>query len=372
MRILYFTRSDSPHDQRFLKAIQENDHEVFALRLESSSEVPNTPEGVVELAWKGCKNKFRLRDIPFLIPRLKKVVKQINPDLVHAGPIQGPAFLVAMAGIGPLVSMSWGYDMLKDADKNGLNKCITQYTLNHSDRLIADCQAVVDKTAEFGYDNHKIVMFPWGVDLSHFSNKKGEQAAKSYRKNLAWKENFVILGTRAMEPIYGMDILAKAFVLAHEKDSSLRLLMLGEGSQKSKIERILIEGEVIEHVVFAGKVSYNDLPAVYSSADLYVSPSYVDGSSVSLMEALACGLPCVVSDIPGNMEWIKNGETGWLFHAGDPVSLADKILNAKSSRRLPRLKEKARKLAESKADWAKNFQFLNKTYENLIEKRDLI
>ncbi|MCJ7694289.1 MAG: glycosyltransferase [Anaerolineaceae bacterium] len=371
MRILYFTRSDTPHDHRFLKAIKENGHEIFALRLEQSPESPNTPEGVVELAWKGSKSKFRLRDIPFLIPRLKKIVNQIRPDLVHAGPIQGPAFLAAMAGVKPLVSMSWGYDMLKEADKNGLTRCITQYTLRHSDRLIVDCQAVLEKAVEFGYDNHKIATFPWGVDLNHFSHKNGEQAAKTYRIKLEWEENFMILGTRALEPIYGMDILAKAFVLAYEKDPSLRLLLLGEGSQRPAIERILTEGGVIKHVVFGGKVSYNDLPGVYSSADLYTSPSYVDGSSVSLLEALACGLPCIVSDIPGNKEWITDDETGWLFHAGDPVSLADKILKAKSSQKLSVLKGKARKLAESKADWTKNFQVLNKIYEKLVKMREL-
>ena len=63
-------------------------------------------------------------------------------------------------------------------------------------------------------------------------------------------------------------------------------------------------------------------------ADLYISPSHVDGSSVSLMEALACGLPCLVSDIPANQEWVREGENGWLFPDGDDERLAGKILAA--------------------------------------------
>ena len=67
-------------------------------------------------------------------------------------------------------------------------------------------------------------------------------------------------------------------------------------------------------------------------ADLYISASHVDGSSVSLMEALACGLPCVVSDIPANKEWVTDGVNGWIFPDGDVDALAEIILKAVEKR----------------------------------------
>ena len=69
-------------------------------------------------------------------------------------------------------------------------------------------------------------------------------------------------------------------------------------------------------------------PGFYRSADLYLSASHSDGSSVSLMEALACGRPVLVSDIPGNREWIENSPAGWLFPDGDDAALAEGILKA--------------------------------------------
>jgi len=69
-----------------------------------------------------------------------------------------------------------------------------------------------------------------------------------------------------------------------------------------------------------------ELPRVYRSADVYVSASHVDGSSVSLLEALACGKPALVSDIPSNCEWVSPGEQGWLFQDGNANELADRMM----------------------------------------------
>ncbi len=65
-----------------------------------------------------------------------------------------------------------------------------------------------------------------------------------------------------------------------------------------------------------------------TAADLYMSASHTDGSSVSLMEAMACGLPCAVSSIAGNQEWVQTGEQGWVFPDGDAEKLAEIMLAA--------------------------------------------
>ena len=104
-------------------------------------------------------------------------------------------------------------------------------------------------------------------------------------------------------------------------------------------------------------------------ADLYISPSHVDGSSVSLMEALACGLPCLVSDIPANKEWVVEDENGWLFRDGDVNALAEKILAALSQRqKLPEIGRASRRSAVMRADWKKNAEALMNVYRSLGEK----
>jgi L-malate glycosyltransferase len=149
------------------------------------------------------------------------------------------------------------------------------------------------------------------------------------------------------------------------------LMLLGSGSQGKTIRNILNNGGVEDRVTFPGFVGNNDLPRYYRMADLYISASHVDGSSVSLMEALACGLPCVVSDIPANREWVTDGMNGWIFPDGDVDALAGIILKAIEQREsLILISRNARVIAEEKADWPRNFGKLLEAYEqtcNLAE-----
>jgi len=162
-------------------------------------------------------------------------------------------------------------------------------------------------------------------------------------------------------------VLVRAFVKAAKQNPELHLMLLGGGSQGNLLRQILTNGGVIERVHFGGQVSQTELPRYYQMADLYISASHVDGSSVSLMEALACGLPALVSDIPANKEWVTEGFNGWLFPDGDVDALAAAILRAYYRRKsMVKISRAARATAEERADWKKNFQRLLDAYEMAI------
>ena len=141
-------------------------------------------------------------------------------------------------------------------------------------------------------------------------------------------------------------------------------MMLGGGSLAPNLRRIFQRGGVQDFVAFPGQVGQGDLPAYYRGADLYVSASLSDGSSVSLMEALACGCPVTVSDIPSNREWVDEGVEGWFFPVEDERALAEAILAAVGSKtNLSRMAQAARKRAAAKADWNQNFPQLLRAYQ---------
>ena len=149
----------------------------------------------------------------------------------------------------------------------------------------------------------------------------------------------------------------------------LKLSILGTGSQASQLQDIFKSGNIMDRVYLPGQVSQSDLPHYYQSADLYLSASHIDGSSVSLMEALACGRPVLVSDIPGNREWIDPGVNGWWFEDGNSDDLAEKILMAADQRQeLSSMSAAARHLAEEKADWERNFPLLLDAYEAVLSQ----
>lgn len=359
MRVIYFSLDYTSHDHRFLAGLAETEHDVHYVRLQRGLrqvEDRPVPEKIQQVLWAGGQGIFRWQDLPRLAFDLRRIIHEIKPDLIHAGPVQTCAFIAALAGFHPLLTMSWGFDLMQDVERNAWWRWVTGYTLKRSDYFTSDAIVTRDRAVAYGMNPEKTVVFPWGVDLHHFSHPNLAPRPRS--------DGFTLFCNRSWEPCYGVDVLAKAFVRVAQSNPKFGLILLGGGSQATALRQIFERGGVSEQVTFPGQIPQRDLPRYYHMADLYISPSHVDGSSVSLMEALACGLPCLVSDIPANKEWIQDGNNGWLFPDGDENALAEKILKISESRdKLVDIRRAARRTAEEKADWKKNFSRLLGAYE---------
>lgn len=374
MRVLYFSRDYTPHDHRFLTSLDESGHEVYFLRLERQDhklEDRSLPPSIRQIPWRGGQGLFRWRDLPSMLLSLRDVLRSVKPDVLHAGPVQTSAFLAALSGFCPLVTMSWGSDLLKDADRSTAMRQITRYTLSHSTVMVGDCAAVREKAASLGFPPERIFTFPWGIDLTRFSPGREDV----FRSRLGWQNCFVLLSLRSWEPVYGVDVMLRGFARAYrqmldagEENPPLRLLMLGGGSQAGLVHQI-IQQHGLENVVYlGGRINQQDLPGMYCAADLYLSASHSDGSSVSLMEALGSGLPVLVTDIPSNREWVAPGREGWFFPDGDETALADAIVRAaRQPEELAKMRLASRAAAEERADWKKNFQVLQQAYTRAVE-----
>ena len=121
-------------------------------------------------------------------------------------------------------------------------------------------------------------------------------------------------------------------------------------------------------VYYAGVIDQKSLPDHYGSADLYLTASRSDGSSVSLLEAMACGLPVIASNIPGNLEWVELWRNGWLFEDGDVAALAQTILGAASESGIwQKYSEAARRTVSQRANWLVNALKLTEAYQLALE-----
>jgi len=362
VRVLYVTDGWTVHDRRFALGLVESGHEVVYRAVgRTGSSIEDGPASLAPAfsvdEWRAGAVSFWFR-LPGMVREVRRLVREFRPDVIHAGPIQRGAFIAALAGGRPLVSMSWGSDLLWDA-RRGLGKRIAEVVLRRTDSLVCDCETVRRRSLELGMDPRRVVVFPWGVDLEAFA----VNGRPRLREALGWQKAFVLVSARTWEPVYGVDLVVDAFTIALSRQPALRLLLLGNGSHRRRILRRLNATEAIRRVHMAGPVRHNDLPDYFRSADLYVSASRSDGSSVTLLEAMASGLPAVVSDIPSNLEWVESGVHGWTFRDGDPHSLAEAILDAFDKRaRLKAMGRAVRELAEARADWTKNFRRLYEAY----------
>lgn len=363
MRIVYVSRSWSPHDHRFLAALAETPHQVFYVRLGNDrvSDDRLVPAAVEFVQWEGRDRPFRWGDLPRLTLAFRRLLRRLRPDLVHAGPIQDAGLLATLSGFRPRLIMSWGFDLMEDVHRSAWMERVTRFVLRQADFFVSDAEVTRRGAIERGMSPERTRVFPWGVDLGHFT-------PRSWPDQVAEDAPFTLFCNRSWSPRYGVDVLARAFVQVAREDPRLNLMLLGNGPLAGELRQIFQRGGVLERVSFPGYIAQAELPRYYHMADLYISPSHVDGSSVSLMEALACGLPALVSDIPANTEWVREGENGWLFPDGQADALADKIRQALRQRdRLPQIGAQARKTAEERADWTRNFQILLEAYQRAQE-----
>jgi L-malate glycosyltransferase len=353
VNVAYLSNGYTPHDFRFLQALAGAGHQVTFVRLEEERRVLESrplPDGVRLRSAGLSPPVLRGWQIPAAMARLSSLLKHQPIDLVHAGPVPAGSFLAACLGLHPLVSMSWGSDLLVDA-RRGLRRWMSRFALARSDALLCDCLAVRQAAINLGMTPERIVTFPWGVDLDRFH----PSPTSSLRQELGWQECFVLLYGRSWEPMYGTEIVTRAFIQAAAHLPDLRMMMLGDGSLRPRVEHMLRQARVLERVYRPGRVAYDLLPDLYRAADVYLSASRSDGSSVTLLEAMACGLPAIVSDIPANGEWVEPLANGWLFGDGDSRQLEQAIRQAHTNRRaLPAMGQVSRRIAQERADWSRN------------------
>ncbi|MDD1667149.1 MAG: glycosyltransferase family 4 protein [Methanomicrobiales archaeon] len=369
MKILYFSEGYSPHDHRFLSAMAGTSHRVSFLMLR---EIPGfRPEGRLPpgVSFAGSLG-YRGGSIPHgemhrYLPAFRDVLREVQPDLLHAGPVQTCGYLGALAQVHPFLLMSWGYDLLGGSldDVDWLQ--VTGFVLGHADWFLCDSDAVRSRLKSIvAYPDDRILQLPWGVDTGVFHPREGPSPLRS---RLGWEDSFVILGTRMWEPVYGIMTLLSAFEGAYREDPSLRLLLLGDGSLSGEV-RDFISGHGIAGVVCTpGVVPQEEVPSWYGAADAYIACSRVDGASVSLLQALACGLAVIATDIEGNREWIAPGSNGWLVPGGDTGGFSRAVLGVAglTGRERSAMARLNREIAVRRADWNRNIRLLLDAYDGI-------
>lgn len=298
--------------------------------------------------------------------RFQHVVHNVLPDLIQAGPIPTGGFFAAFAGFHPLLMMSWGSDVLSFPDEGPAARLITEFALERANMAIADCEVVRERVAAFsGLPLKRIVCLPWGVDLAKFRPKT---SALGLRCRLGWNDCKVIISTRSFEPIHGPLVFLNAMEKVLSERDDARVLMLGDGSLRRAVGWFIQEHGLFGKVHLPGQMPEDILPDCFAEADLYVSATNCDGSSISLLQAMACGLPAVVADRYGNKEWVTQGENGWLYPAGDAEPLAQTILQALEDDATRQLAGEANiRIARARADWDKNFARVLTACDELLE-----
>ena len=171
MRLLYFTDNNSDHNHRFLDKLAVSGHEVFYLSL-AGAPVPSfwMPRGIHLVESRRTFSRHSPpSELKSFVPELRSILQDLKPDLIQAGAIQSCAYLTALAGFHPMLAMSWGSDILVDADRNKDWADATRVALAGADGFFCDCDTVLHRAQRIvPIAPERVVQFPWGLHRGVF------------------------------------------------------------------------------------------------------------------------------------------------------------------------------------------------------------
>lgn len=358
MRICYLANGQSVHVQKWVRFFVENGHDVYLATFDETSQI----EGV-----KVRKLRYFSKvAYPFRILGVKKAVKEINPDILHAHYVSHYGVYGALTGSKPFVVSAWGSDVFIDPKKSMAKKYFVKYALKKADLITTDSLSAIKTIVDFGVDEEKVKLIVHGVDLRVFHPIENNE---KFKKELCIPQNYQVgINTRNLEPVYDVGTIVKAIPHVIDECPNTYFLIVGDGTLRHQLEELVYRLGVAENVRFVGSVSNKEMPKFLGVSDIYVSASLSDTRSISLLEAMANGLPVVVTDIDGNKECVKEGVNGFLFPKGDFKALAEKIvylLRDENTRR--RFGVINRRYVEKEGSYEKEMRKMEKLYKELME-----
>jgi glycosyltransferase involved in cell wall biosynthesis len=343
-----------PHVEHLALAMHERDLDVTA----AGDSEPDLPASVLPAAGIEVRPAPRaLRRTPAgaaaHVRWIRELDRELRPDVVHAHWLCGYAAFAALAGASPLVAMAWGSDVLR-ADR--LRTLAARIALRRSRIAMADSRALLERLVELGASREATVLVNWGVDLETFAPVDG--ARPELRESLGLGIGPVILSPRSLTPVYNPATILAAFALVAEERPRAELLLKHMGAGAPPVS-------AAPGVRVIGHVPYEQMAAYYQAADVCVSIPSSDSSPRSVWEAMACGCPVVVSDLPWVRELIVPGQDALVVPV-EPEAVAHAILRVLGDRELAAgLSRRGRLLAETHRDRRAEMDRLADVYRRL-------
>ena len=330
VRIALLADASVVHARLWGEALVRRGAQVRLLSLER----PPTGSGETALEFEGLPSwplPMALR-YPAALAALRSALGGFDPHLVDAHFLPNYGVLAALAGRRPWVANAWGSDLL--LAHGPWRRARVRFVLERADRVFVDAEVARQRALALGADAARVVLQPWGVDTKRFAFGGGTHERRQ-RRTLwpeAWRGDagasaWVGVSTRFLHPLYDVETAVRAWGRLVQDHPDAHLLVVGDGPEAGSLRRTVGELGLEHRVRFLGRLAADEVARILRDADLYLSTSRSDTTSISLLEAMSAGAFPVVSDLPANREWV-GGETAEIFSPGDVQGMADALRRA--------------------------------------------
>ena len=344
MRICYLADARTTHVKRWVEYFAK-EHEIDLITLAyTKEEQTTTPEEVYE------KMNVRVHKVskpmPFLLfaPfKIRRLIKKIKPDIVHAHYVTQYGFCGAFSGFHPLVISPWGSDIAIDPERSIIKRWLVEYALKKVDIVSAGTEISKRRLMELKCSKDKIAPLRIAsVDTNEFTPSK---RSESLKKPMCAENDFLVIDTRSSAPIYHLDVFVRAVPLVIKEIPNVKFILISRPRmvrENQKIKNLVSKLDIEDRIVFLDLIPHSKMPEYLASVDLYVDTfvnvennKVIDkgnGIGVVTLEAMACATPQI---LPDRIE-VTSGDLyqGLTYRPLDSQDLADKIIRLLQNEKL--------------------------------------
>lgn len=329
MKICYIGDAESIHLQRWIKWFADKGHEIHLITSSAHPEMNVTTHLIGDEMRRGKFLNFIRKMI-----QTKKLVREINPDILHAHYVFGSGTSGAYSGFHPFIISPLGSDITIDS-YNFIKRLFIKYALKRADIISMVEGSIKKRLIELKCDPERIKP----LRISNVDTKKFHPSRKdfAFRDILTDNNDFLVMNARSIRPIYHIELLIRAIPYVIEKIPSVKFLLVSfnpDYTYENQIIELIRELRIEDKVRIIFSIPHLKMPDYLASIDLYVdtinsfrhaeSGEKCPGIGTTTLEAMSCGTPVLIAN-----ENPKNkGKCPFVpYHPMNPEDLARQIVN---------------------------------------------
>ena len=300
-----------------------------------------------------------------IVPKLLKICREENVAIWHGHDYKTNALGLLLNRVRPMRLVTTLHGWVKRTARTPLYYRIDRLCLRHYERVFCVSDDLYAAARRSGVAAHRCVLLENGIDTVEYSRRQTTVDAK-----LALgfpTDGYLIGAVGRLSPEKGFDVLLHALKRLRDRGTNARLVVVGEGDDRPRLEALTAELGLQDAVRFAGWQS--DTKPYFEAMDLFALSSFREGLPNVLLEAMALGVPCLATRIAGVPKLIEHGVNGMLVEPGDDRGLADGIFRMIGQSDLcSRYASAARRTIGERYDFAARTARLADSYDDLLSR----